>query len=304
MPLRPRDLLLTTSCVLAALALLGCCLPADEAEQEQTPSRWDKKPEVKPEEPDEEPAAKPDKKPDKKPDTKPDKKPRPDAGERALSERGNAKIATFDRAKDLLLELHRDNAIDLYCACRYDQKKQVDHKSCGYKVRKDATRARRIEYEHVVPASVFGQKMPEWREGDPQCVRSGKPYKGRECAERASEVFRYMEADLYNLQPAVGEVNGDRGNLPMGIIPGEPRAYGACDAEVVDGMFEPRPEVRGDIARTYKYMDWAYPGFGIMESVDAAMMDQWDKADPVDKWERERAARIAKLQGNTNPFIK
>jgi deoxyribonuclease-1 len=282
--MRPRDLVLTASCLLAALALLGCCLPADEAAQEQTPSRWDKKPQ--------------------EPDNKPDNKPRPDEGERALSQRGNTKIATFDRAKDLLLELHRDNAIDLYCACRYDQQKQVDHKSCGYKVRKDATRARRIEYEHIVPASVFGQKMPGWSEGDPQCERNGKPYKGRDCAARTSEVFRYMEADLYNLQPVVGEVNGDRGNLPMGIIPGEPRAYGACDVEIVDGLFEPRPEIRGDIARTYKYMDWAYPDFGIMESVDRAMIDQWDKADPVDNWERERAERIAKVQGNRNPFIK
>lgn len=35
-----------------------------------------------------------------------------------------------------------------------------------------------------------------------------------------------MEADLHNLTPAVGELNGDRSNLPYGIVKGEPREYG------------------------------------------------------------------------------
>jgi deoxyribonuclease I len=29
----------------------------------------------------------------------------------------------------------------------------------------------------------------------------------------------------------------------------------------------------------------------------------WDKEDPVDDWERERARRIEAVQGNRNPFI-
>ena len=29
----------------------------------------------------------------------------------------------------------------------------------------------------------------------------------------------------------------------------------------------------------------------------------WDQEDPVDDWERERARRIAAIQGNSNPFI-
>ena len=34
-----------------------------------------------------------------------------------------------------------------------------------------------------------------------------------------STLFRYIEADLYNLQPAIGEVNWLRSNYSMEMIP-------------------------------------------------------------------------------------
>jgi hypothetical protein len=60
-----------------------------------------------------------------------------------------------------------------------------------------------------------------------------------------------MEADLHNLVPAVGELNGDRSNLPFGIVPGPGGAYGACDFKIggKPRAVQPRPEVRGDAAR-------------------------------------------------------
>jgi deoxyribonuclease-1 len=67
--------------------------------------------------------------------------------------------------------------------------------------------------------------------------------------------YHYMEADLYNLQPSIGEVNQLRANYSMAMIPGETRAFGPCDLEIEDRKIEPRPDIRGDIARTYFYMD-------------------------------------------------
>ena len=40
-----------------------------------------------------------------------------------------------------------------------------------------------------------------------------------------------MEADMYNLFPAIGEVNGLRSNYPMTIIKGEEREFGKWDGE-------------------------------------------------------------------------
>ena len=112
-----------------------------------------------------------------------------------------------------------------------------------------------------------------------------------------------MEADLFNLQPAVGEVNADRKHYSMGIIPGEQRAYGRCDVEVSDRRIEPRPSIRGDIARTYLYMHWAYPGRGIVGKSRTKLFRAWDREDPVDQWEYSRVRHLEAVQGNRNPFV-
>lgn len=112
-----------------------------------------------------------------------------------------------------------------------------------------------------------------------------------------------MESDMYNLVPAVGQINGDRSNYSYGMIPGESREYGSCDFEIQDRKAEPREAIRGDIARIYFYMAWAYPGHGIISNKNRKLFEAWDKADPVDTWEIERCRRIEKIQGNHNPFV-
>ena len=173
---------------------------------------------------------------------------------------------------------------------------------------KDSARASRIEWEHAVPAAAFGRSFAEWREGGDRCVDGkGKRYKGRKCARTSAE-FARMEGDLHNLFPVVGEVNGLRGDLPMGLADGlhKDRAtyrFGACGSAIESGVFMPRPQVRGDLARAYKYMAAAYPGRIVLDDAHRAVFDQWDAADPPDEWERDRNKRIAERQGNVNPLI-
>jgi deoxyribonuclease-1 len=51
------------------------------------------------------------------------------------------------------------------------------------KARTKQEQARRLQWEHVVPAENFGRSFPEWRDGDPTCVDNrGKAFKGRNCA--------------------------------------------------------------------------------------------------------------------------
>lgn len=252
---------------------------------------------------------------DESPPVRPDKKSVPDdkssgpigaglEGEVLSRARGNLTITSFSRSKKELLALHHDHAKTFYCGCSYEQDKQINLSSCGYKVRKSQKRAERVEYEHVMPASWFGRKLDAWIKGHPDCVRSGRPYKGRSCAERTSKLFKLMQADMYNLQPAIGEVNGDRSDADVAVLEGEPREYGRCDFEVRGGLVEPGDKVRGDVARTYFYMEWAYPGLELISAQQRELLERWSKQDPVDDWERERARRIQKIQGNANPFIK
>ena len=142
----------------------------------------------------------------------------------------------------------------------------------NYTPKRSNKRSKRIEWEHIVPAHAFGQSFKEWRDGDPDCVnKKGKPFKGRNCARKAAIPYRYMEADMHNLVPTVGEINGLRSNYSFGMIPGEKRQFGSCDMEIESRTAEPAPHIRGDIARIYMYMDWAYPGHGVKQEEPEAV---------------------------------
>jgi deoxyribonuclease-1 len=120
---------------------------------------------------------------------------------------------------------------------------------------KHEKRAQRIEWEHVVPAENFGRAFDEWREGSPECVDNrGKAFKGRRCAEKTSMDYRYMQADMYNLYPAIGAVNAMRSNFNFQMLPGEESSFGSCAMKIADRKVEPPALARGQIARTYFYM--------------------------------------------------
>lgn len=98
------------------------------------------------------------------------------------------------------------------------------------------------------------------------------------------------------------EIEGDRSNYHYGIIAGEPREYGVCDFEIEGKLAEPKEDIRGDIARTYFYMEATY-GVRISDK-QRKLFQVWDKQDPVSDWERIRADRIEAIQGNKNAFVK
>lgn len=215
---------------------------------------------------------------------------------------------SFSKSKKQMKQVYYDNQFTFYCNCIYDYKKEkgrektvVYNDSCGYKPRKNKKRGETIEWEHIMPAYRFASGLQCWNEKI--CIdKNGKSYKGRKCCEKVDKKFRIMQADMYNLVPSVGELNGDRSNYSYGIIEGESRVYGECDFEVRGKKAEPKEDIRGDIARTYFYMEETYN----IELTDEErqLFIMWDKLDNISQWEKVRAERIKKIQGNENKFIK
>ena len=213
---------------------------------------------------------------------------------------------SFRRAKRRAAEVYADHLRTFYCGCEFTPKKAVDWHTCGYEPRANARRAARIEWEHIVPAHAFGAHRGCWH--DELCTRekSGKKYGGRECCRRIDDQFRRMEADLQNLVPAIGEVNGDRSNFRFDDVAGEPRKYGICDFEIDwhRRVAEPAPALRGDIARAYLYMYYAYANALRLDADQLARFEQWHQADPPTAWEKLRNQRIARIQGGGNPMVE
>ncbi len=156
---------------------------------------------------------------------------------------------------------------------------------------KNENRASRVEWEHVVPARQFGHQRQCWQDG------------GRKnCAK--DPVYRKMESDMHNLQPSVGEVNGDRGNFMYSQWNGGEGQYGQCAMKVdfKEKVAEPPARARGAIARTYFYMRDQYNL--TLSRQQTQLFNAWDKMYPVTDWECERDERIAKVQGNHNPYVQ
>ena len=218
----------------------------------------------------------------------------------------NQRIPNYYQSRKLAHRLYAMLEINqtFYCGCRFIGR-EVDLSSCDYRIHKNPVRASHMEWEHIVPVSVFGRRLTAWREGHAKCHNSkGESYHGRRCARKVSKKFNRMEADLHNILPSVGEINADRENYQLGMILGESRHYGSCDLEIKNHTIEPRPDIRGDIARIYLYMDRAYPGYQIIDQHNRALIAEWHKADPVSDLERQRNRLIGIIQGNYNPFIE
>ena len=212
----------------------------------------------------------------------------------------NITIKSFYEAKLILNQIHSLNKKTFYCNCSYEKRKTILN-SCGYKIFQNYERATRIEWEHVLPASRFGKKFKSWKIGNKNCKsKSGKLFKGRKCARKISKLFRFIESDLYNLQPVIGEINQFRNNYTMSIIDGEERKFGKCDFEVKNKVVEPANNIRGNIARIYFYMSSEYPNYIKLTKKELILFQKWDLDDPVDKWECMRSKNIEKFQKSHN----
>lgn len=183
---------------------------------------------------------------------------------------------------------------ELYCGCKWEwmgkSGGRIQPESCGYETRKQQTRADRIEWEHIVPAWVFGHQRQCWQNG------------GRKNCVADDPVFRAMEADLFNLYPSVGEVNGDRSNYQYGMVRGASQ-YGACTTRVdfSSKAAEPRDEVKGLVARSTFYM---YDRYGMsMSRQQQQLLMAWDRQYPVTPGESQWERRAAKVMGFSNPFV-
>jgi deoxyribonuclease-1 len=212
---------------------------------------------------------------------------------------------SFEHAKRLARGVYRDHRVTLYCQCDYDRHQRIDPAACGYEPRHRGARARRVEWEHLVAAYEFGAQRACWQ--NRLCRdRHGRRFGGRRCCRELDPEFRRMEADLMNLSPEIGELNADRNNLRFGEVAGEARDYGACDFEVdrASDTVEPAPPIRGDIARAYLYMHATYgPAALPLAPADLDRFEAWHRADPPSEWERVRNARIAAIQGLSNPWL-
>ncbi len=167
-------------------------------------------------------------------------------------------VHSFSSAKNHLISQVTDKTKTIYCDCsikKEGKKLTPITNECGYKPRLELTRsgkvnirAKRIEWEHIVPAWEFGHQLQCWQNG------------GRKNCRKNSKKFKQMEADINNLAPAIGEINGDRSNYRFGMLADTPKRYGACDVKIdfKQRVIQPPIKARKRVAEAYFYMQSTY----------------------------------------------
>ncbi len=120
--------------------------------------------------------------------------------------------------------------------------------------------------------------------------------------------FNHAEADMHNMWPSLQKLNASRGDRPFAEIEGEEqreipigdRVF-VCDFENNGEWVEPRPKVRGNLARSIFYMCAEY-GLSVPKGM-MPFLRKWNREDPPTPAERRRAEWIAEKQETRNKFI-
>ena len=206
--------------------------------------------------------------------------------------------ANYIAAKRKLYKIVKDPET-LYCGCKTNLSERTFNSSiCGYVPKQDNIRARRLEAEHVLPASLIAKFSSNqcWKK-QPGCGSA------RECCLSNDSEFKKAHNDLVNLMPTIGELNADRSNLLYRLIDGESRAYGRCDFEVDTSSksTEPKNEIRGDISRIYFYMRDTY-GLTYPSQLEERL-EEWANDDPISSLEIDRNKKVKRAQGSSNPLF-
>ena len=132
-------------------------------------------------------------------------------------------------------------------------------------------------------------------------------------------------ADMHHLYPTREGVNGDRASLPFAEIDdaqtlkwyyldrtqtnAPPSAERDAWSEYNGAAFEPREEMKGDIARAMMYFYTIYRNQALAADPDffeqqRSTLCEWFDADPVSAAEYLRSERIAAFQSAPNPFTE
>lgn len=235
----------------------------------------------------------------------PKREPPPTPESTTEAERPKPKVATSE--KDAMAQAREVTAKPrrtFFCNCRFGDGDSVFPKSCFYRTRADDALAHKVEWTRVVPERSYGSYRKCWTE--PLCKdEQGKPYSGRRCCYDSDPEFTAMSNDLHNIVPVIAEVALDRSNYTFDEVSGERRLYGACDFELdhQGKRAEPREQIRGDIARTYLYMNEIYGDALPLSAEERERFGRWSAEDPVDAAESERVARVTAIQQVPHPLV-
>lgn len=213
------------------------------------------------------------------------------------TQKWNTRITSFDEAKRDLKKIYStENPHEVYCWCQIDKDFNTTS-SCKY-TQNNTVRSTHIEWEHINPAHTIWDYYWTWNKN---CSK----WTNRDCAFM-NDNSKYALTDLYNLIPAIWDLNLMRKDFPYWEVIDRKMTYG-CQFTLwksrTDGtmVVEPPDIEKWELARVALYMNNAYWLPFTKSQID--MFNRWNSQHPVSKDECLRAKLKAQIQWNKNPYV-
>lgn len=221
-------------------------------------------------------------------------------------------FSSFTKAKKALYsKVYDGQGSTFYTGCDWSitrgNKKVVDLESCSLQdsfPKNKMKRAKRVEAEHVIPASHHYRRNGQWRTCAIKAKELGESK--RKYCQRHDAEYKRMHNDLVNLRPAIGSINGDRSakafaEQPSGKNKITYRGNGK-QITLTSRVAIPPKSIRGDIARIAFYMVDTY---GLtLNKRQRTLYEKWNLQDPVSNEELSLNNRINRVQGWSNHYVK
>lgn len=220
---------------------------------------------------------------------------------------------SFERAKEELRAFYFYNAqyrFDFYCRAPFKVEAKSDFsgfktpeiiESNAYTPSKSSRQTKIIEFEHIVPASTFGEHLSCWSEVSKRGKKGRANCQDIQNTSKDAQLFNQMESDVLNIVPAIGEINNSRRVLAFYDAPNDVEfsQYGNCQVFIdsKNKKFYPAPYSKGYIARSYLYMIETYfiPNNLPYDKEEFARMREWDKLYPQDSTERALRTQLEQI---------
>lgn len=218
------------------------------------------------------------------------------------------------KGQALAAEAYAGSGQELFCECTFNQGMVEGACPLGAGA---VIAGREISYVPVVTVAEYGRRRDCWTNKSGR-LRTSSPLRGRNREESVAApapvfscdvtdpVFRAMEADPFNLIPAVTQLAWARGHRKAAELAASEARFQGCSFDLPPDSaqgytFEPPASSKGNIARVYLYFvdRYALP----IEAERLATYKAWSQADPVDEQERRIHDALMAKTKTCNPYV-
>ncbi len=206
---------------------------------------------------------------------------------------------------EILNDIYSDNSFTFFCGCEF-RENGVNYQKCSYYPKINNKNAHKIKWVKIIRMNDIIKNNTKLKKINKKCINKnwGKRKKNKCVKKNKIKLLNKLKKDLHLVYPVISQISKLTFNKDFKIINKEKRKFGECDLEVNKRFVEPRDEIKGDIARLYKYVSVKYEKDNLITKKKDKLFNTWSKNDPADDWECKRSEMIEKETGIVNPILK